>query len=58
MLCACTGVGFIGESEVVSTAIDQRLNVWQVHEEDGIQLLASTTHDVADPTSLGVFNTK
>lgn len=42
----------------MSTAIDQRLNVWEVCEEDGLKRVSSDTHDVADPSSLAVFNTK
>ena len=55
----CLGVCFAGEGVVMTTSTDQRLNVWKVSGEGGgIELLSSHAHDVADPSSLAVYNTR
>ena len=49
---------------MITTAVDQRLNVWQVdreEEEEGngaLKLMSSHTHDVADPSSLRAYSTR
>lgn len=57
-LAAFTGVCFAGKDLVMTTSIDQRLNVWKVNEEGGIELSSSHTHDVADPSSLATYSTR
>ena len=58
MTYTVTGVSCIDDYTALTSGIDQRLNVWKISQEDGIQLLSSHTHDVADPSSLVVYHTR
>ena len=42
----------------MSTSMDQRLNVWRVSRDDGITMVSSHTHDVADPSSMATYSTR
>lgn len=48
----------MGKDLVMTTSSDQRLNVWRVSLESGMELVSSHVHDVADPSSLTAYNTK
>lgn len=49
---------FIGEGLAMTTSIDQRLNIWKFAREEGLKLVSSHTHNIADPTSLAAYNTR
>ena len=53
------GVCFVTSELLISTSIDQRLNMWRVDaEEKTLKLVHSRTHDVADSSSLLVHSSR
>ena len=52
------GACFTADGLVMTTSLDQRLNIWKLAREEGIQLVSSQTHDVADCVSLAAYNTR
>ena len=58
--CACNvGVLFLNESLLVTTSIDQRLNMWSYDSgTPTLKLTSSVTHDVADVASMKVLRNR
>lgn len=58
-VCNCVlGISFVGEDLVMSSSIDQRLNVWKFARDQDVELVCAHTHDVADASSLLVYANK
>lgn len=58
MHCNYVGISFVGEDLVMSSSIDQRLNVWKFAGSKEVELVSSSTHDVADASSLLTYSNR
>lgn len=59
MVLLFTGVQFLNGDALVTTSVDQRLNVWSYDPQAAtLKLTSSFAHDVADATSLQVLSNR
>ena len=56
-----SGVKFLHPDTLVTTSVDQRINVWQLvgsSSEKPLRLVSSHFHDVADTAALQLYHSK
>ena len=56
-----SGVKFLRPDTLVTTSVDQRINVWQLvgsSSKKPLRLVSSHFHDVADTAALQLYHTK